>query len=170
MAKANGGSQSADDAASLAESSGDKTTKARQDKAPLSSSHQLGVAASLKGVNLRATGLYAGAVASGLAFGAVLLWGKPLENPGHFVWSVIMAFICGSFTNAVMSHGRLTDALAEKDNYRREANRVAESRNKLEDKFLAHRLSSEQPPQLPPQPQPPPQPTPQLQPPPKARK
>ncbi len=72
----------------------------------------------------------------------ILLWGHPQTDAQQFILSSLLAFVTGAFTNAVMSAGRVADALREKENYRREAQRVARAKTALEEKYFAWRLSS----------------------------
>jgi hypothetical protein len=96
--------------------------------------------------NIRATGLFAGAIASFLVLAGILVWLKPTSDAQHFELFGFVTFVCGAMVNASMLNGRLSDALREKDNYRREMERIADDKRALEKTIVDRRLSSVPPP------------------------
>jgi len=91
---------------------------------------------------VRATGFSAGCI---IAAGAVLficLYADPFGDPGHFVAALLTAFAAGVALGFAVNYGRIADVLNEKECYRQEVNRMAESKRILEEKFLKRRLSS----------------------------
>lgn len=88
-----------------------------------------------------------GALLTGVLGGAGALWLAateldPFNNPAHFVVAMIACFAVGLGLQAAVSHGRLHDALQEKDNYRKEMEKLAQRNRDLEERLLHHRLSS----------------------------
>jgi len=92
--------------------------------------------------DVRATGMYAGAVLAGVASASIMLWADPFHNPQHFVVAMFVSMICGMFVSGGVSHGRITDALEARDAFRIEMNRIAWRNQELERIILKHRLSS----------------------------
>lgn len=117
---------------------------------PAASPAQLGAHASFRGHRfsgtIRATGLYGGAIVSAGAFFAEVAWLHPGSNPEQFPLAAATAFVCGALVNAVMSQGRIADALNAKDLYRQQVDEMAASRRRLEESILSTRLSSSIPP------------------------
>lgn len=107
----------------------------------------LGVTAKLWGavarLNVRATGLYGGALLSGIIFVVALT--HPTASPYGPALIAVVAFVAGMFTHAIVAHGRLNDALREKENYRLELQKMAKAKAEVEERFLTHRLSSDGP-------------------------
>lgn len=108
----------------------------------------LAVGGRWRGWDLRATGLYAGAVLAAAGTIGSLLWAEPLADPRHFVLTMLACFISGAFFSVGSSHGRLQDALRAKEDFRLEMNRIAERNQELERIILKTRLSSLTPAQL----------------------
>lgn len=102
----------------------------------------VGVVGKILGLNLRATGLYAGACVSAVSVFWCLADGLPARDSSAFVLSLLMTFVAGNFTHAVTNHGRLNDALKDKEYYRKELARKAEAKEQLEEALLSKRSSS----------------------------
>lgn len=121
-----------------------KTASARTSVATLARSEYSGLAVGgrWRGWDLRATGLYAGAVLAAAGTIGSLLWAEPLADPRHFVLTMLACFISGAFFSVGSTHGRLQDALRSKEDFRLEMNRIAERNQELERIILKTRLSS----------------------------
>lgn len=100
-------------------------------------------------ISARATGLYGGALASAVAVVCLCAFGPEPVHSKHFLLVMLATFIAGAFTNAVISNARITDALTEKENYRREVERMAKDHRELNATILTKQLSSSTPPPAP---------------------
>lgn len=97
------------------------------------------------GMSARATGLAAVALISAVSVLGILFLGDPEHKPAHFVAALLSVYVAGIITHAIVGHGRLSDALKEKDHYRNEMERVAAAKRTCEETLLRGRLSSAPP-------------------------
>ena len=72
----------------------------------------------------------------------ILLWGDPMHAPGAMMAAIFASFASGAIFSGIMFHGRLSDALKEKENYRLEMERATEAKRKCEEMLLRKRMSS----------------------------
>lgn len=115
---------------------------ARQTSSVTSVSDTLTVKSQWKGLDLAATGMYAGALLTAVALIAFLVWGDPLHNAQHFLLTMITCFVAGAFFTGGVWHGRLRDAIQARNDFRVEMNRMADRNQALERSILKNRLSS----------------------------
>jgi hypothetical protein len=92
--------------------------------------------------DIAGTGIWAGAIGAGGALFFELNWRSPTTNAGHFMVSLFLTLVCGILIGAGVSRGRVNDALREKQEMRREMNRMAEEKGALYDQSLRKRLTS----------------------------
>ncbi len=95
--------------------------------------------------DVRATGLAAAVVLGAGAVLLILFFGDPMQKPAHFMAALFSAYVAGIMTNAIVSHARLSDALKDKETYRRELDRVADAKRKCEEMLVKYRRSSAPP-------------------------
>jgi hypothetical protein len=88
---------------------------------------------------VRATNLWAGTLLAGLAVIGLQIWGDPAKLQ---TLQLLSMYVAGLFTSAALMNGRVRDALADKNYYRDELNRVTQVKAELEAQGLQNRQSS----------------------------
>jgi hypothetical protein len=66
----------------------------------------------------------------------------PTQNAKHYVLACITTFVAGMIVHAAANRRRMEDALAERNYFRDEVNRMAAAKEKVERRLLSDRSSS----------------------------